>query len=70
MASRCRAAGMLPYCTPEEWERAYRRAALEMGLPLPGPRGSAENRTRRRRALQVADRARQLFWLDRASRRG
>ena len=69
-APKCRAAGMLPWCSPEEWARAYAKAALLLALPPRGPRGSAQNVIRRRRALQVADRARRIVWLEKSARRG
>lgn len=69
MEPECRAAGMLPFVSPEEWRRAYDRAAKELGLPPRGPRGSAQNRERRRRALEVYARAREIVWLERAHQR-
>lgn len=66
MSEELRAAGMAPYATAETWNRAYAKAAAEKGLPPRGPRGSAQNKERRRRALAVAQRAREIFWLMRA----
>jgi hypothetical protein len=60
---------MLPWCSPEEWSRAYEKAARKLALPPRGPRGSAQNQVRRRRALQVADLARRIMWLERSARR-
>lgn len=53
----------------EEWARAYQRAAAILGLPPRGKRGSAQNRERARKGVQVAHAARRLLWLERAERR-
>lgn len=57
------------YYSWEEYERAYEKAAQELGIPLRGRRRSFESSLRQKQGSRLAARARQLLWLERAERR-
>lgn len=58
---------LVPY-TQEEFAAAYERAAVELQVPPPGPRGSINGKARQCMGTKVTTRARQLLYLARAAR--